>query len=209
MSGTKYNLRPALPGDRDAAYAVCLQTGDAGADATALHTDPLALGHIYVGPYLRFEPELSFLLEDSQGVCGYVLGALDSERFYQRYQEEWLPELWRNYREPVGDPATWTESDRVHYEYFHPDIFFPPEFQPFPSHLHIDLIARAQGQGQGKRMVNHLLGELRRRGSPGVHLAMNALNHRAAYFYARLGFAEHLRRVSGDDEVVYLGRGLP
>ena len=55
-----FNLRPALPADEAALYEVCLKTGDGGQDATALYTDPRALGNIYVGPYLALEPSLAF-----------------------------------------------------------------------------------------------------------------------------------------------------
>jgi hypothetical protein len=38
---------------------VCLKTGDHGEDAEPLYReDPDALGRIFVGPYLAFEPEL-------------------------------------------------------------------------------------------------------------------------------------------------------
>ena len=37
--------------DLDDLYRVCLETGDAGKDATALHDDPALLGHVYVGAY--------------------------------------------------------------------------------------------------------------------------------------------------------------
>ena len=48
-------------------------------------TIPDALGRIFVGPYLAFEPELSLILEDEEGICGYALGAFDSRAFYARY----------------------------------------------------------------------------------------------------------------------------
>ena len=61
-----FRVRLAEPRDRAACYAVCLGTGDSGRDATHLHTDPEALGHVYVGAYLAFEPELALVLEDSR-----------------------------------------------------------------------------------------------------------------------------------------------
>ena len=42
--------------------------------------DPDALGRIYVGPYLKYEPDLALVLEDGEGVCGYCLGAMDSRQ---------------------------------------------------------------------------------------------------------------------------------
>jgi hypothetical protein len=75
-------IRPARPGDEPGAYYVCLKTGDYGKDGEPFYReDPDALGRIFVGPYLACEPELSLILEDSQGICGYALGAFDSKIF--------------------------------------------------------------------------------------------------------------------------------
>ena len=91
MSGC--TVRPARPGDEPGAYHVCLKTGDHGQDGEPFYRDdPDALGRIFVGPYLRLEPDLSLVLEDDHGICGYALGALDSRGFYARYDAEWRPD---------------------------------------------------------------------------------------------------------------------
>src|SRR5690606_16031906 len=105
--GEAFRIRPYEESDRDAAYDVCLKTGDNGDDATRLYEDPRALGSIYVGPYLELEPELAFVLEDASGVCGYVLGALDTKSFDEAFATRWLPPLRAVTPDPQGDPATW------------------------------------------------------------------------------------------------------
>lgn len=207
-SGSEFQIRQYEGRDEAAAYDVCLKTGDAGEDASSLYTDPLALGHIYVGPYLRLEPEFAYVLEDSIGVCGYVLGALDSKRFYDAYVNQWLPRIRSDHPEPSGDSSQWSQTEWVYHEYYQPNIFFPESFEPYPSHLHIDLLPRVQGKGQGVRMMAVLLKKLKDNGSLGVHLAMAASNHRAEKFYRRLGFGELPRRGIGDDETVFMGRIL-
>jgi ribosomal protein S18 acetylase RimI-like enzyme len=202
------NIRSYQPSDEDPAYEVCLKTGDAGRDATLLYSDPKALGHIFVGPYLHLEPELAFVLEDHDGVCGYVLGALDSARFYKMFLEQWLPPLRRRYASPTGDPALWTATEKIYHQCHRPEIYYPEAFHAYPSHLHIDLLPRAQGQGHGRRMIEMLLRHLRRRASPGVHLGTDSRNARAEKFYGKLGFIELSRLPTGDHETLYLGKRL-
>jgi len=197
-------IRPAEPRDRDAAYEVCLKTGDDGRDATALYEDPAALGRIFVGPYLELEPALAFVLEDAAGVCGYVLGALDSQRFYRNYADRWLPASQHRFPAPKGDPAGWSRTQRAYHEYHHPECYCPEPYAEYPSHLHIDLLPRAQGRGWGRRMTDRLMEALRAMGSPGVHLGVGLANERGIGFYQKLGFVE-LARVR---DVLYLGRKL-
>jgi len=199
-----FNIRRCEPRDVDAAYDVCLRTGDNGEDASHTFDDPKALGHIFVGPYVRLEPQLAFVLEDRQGVCGYALGALDSKRFYDAYLNQWLPEIRLRHREPTGDPARWTRTAKVYFEYYHPEIFMPEPYNQYPSHVHIDLLPRARGRGLGREMMKVLLAELTAKGSPGVHLGMGATNTRAERFYRKLGFHE-LARVG---DVLYLGKRM-
>ena len=199
-------IRQAASGDRAGTYYVCLKTGISGDDGQPFYReDPDALGRIYVGPYLAFEPDLSLVLEDHAGICGYALGAFDSRRFYARYEEEWRPRLCREFPDPQGDPHSWTLVQQAHRAYHHPDYFCPEPYSAYPSHLHIDLLPRAQGRGYGRRMLEEILGKLRHRGSPGAHLGLSARNTRAEGFYRKLGFLELTRRGPDDDRVVYMG----
>jgi ribosomal protein S18 acetylase RimI-like enzyme len=200
-------IRPARPADESAAYYVCLKTGNYGQDGEPFYQeDPDALGRIFVGPYLAFEPELSLLLEDGQGVCGYALGAFDSKKFYDRYEVQWRPGLCARFPAPEGDPSTWTRVQQVYDWYHHPDYFCPEPYEAYPSHLHIDLLPRAQGHGYGRRMLEQVMQALRERGSPGAHLGLSMVNSRAFGFYQRLGFSELIRMGSGTAGSIYMGK---
>lgn len=206
---TECIIRPATPDDERGAYHVCLKTGDHGHDGEPYYQDdPDALGRVFVGPYLAFEPELSLVLEDGHGICGYALGALDSHAFYARYEAEWRPRLCARFPAPQGDPGSWTRVQRVHQSYHYPDYFCPEPYDRYPSHLHIDLLPGAQRRGFGRRMLAQLIDTLRSRGSPGVHFGVSALNRPAFAFYERLGFTELTRVGSGDGGVIYMGRRL-
>lgn len=203
------HLRPARPGDEPGAYYVCLKTGHYGEDGEPFYReDPDALGRIFVGPYLAFEPEFSLILEDARGICGYALAAPDSRAFYARYEREWRPRLCAQFPDPGGDPARWTRVQQVYHAYHHPDYFCPEPYAAYPAHLHIDLLPRAQGRGYGRRMIEALLDRLRGRGVSGVHLGVSVYNRRAVGFYERLGFRELTRAGAGPDACIYMGRSL-
>ncbi len=200
-------IRPVRTGDEAGAYHVCLKTGDNGKDGEPFYRDdPDALGRIYVGPYLKFAPEFGAILEDHAGVCGYALGALDSRAFFARYESEWRPDLTRRFPAPAGDPAQWTRVQQIHHLYHDPDYFFPEPYAEYPSHLHIDLLPRAQGRGFGRRMLEQVMNNLRRRGSPGAYLGVSTLNLPALGFYERLGFHELIRVGLAHDGCAYLAK---
>ena len=193
-------IRPLRREDRDVLYAICLKTGDAGQDATALYRDAELLGHIYAGPYAALEPESGFVLEDEAGIGGYIVGARDTDAFETRLEQEWWPPLRARY----SDPAALPEPERHLAQSIHKPWRTPKRItEPYPSHLHINLLPRFQG-GWGKRMMDRWLAAMRDAGSPGAHLGVGTRNERAVKFYLRYGFKEFQRW----NDVLMLGIGL-
>ena len=194
-----FSIRSYKFADTSAAYKICLKTGNSGQDATHLFSDPLVLGHIYVGPYMEFEPQSVFILEDDQGPCGYIMGVLDSQKYYQWMHSEWLPKIRVDYKKPTGDPDTWNETEKI------TDLLFQPEsqrlFPDFPAHLHIDLLSRAQGKGQGKLMMDHFIDYIGHNKIPGVHLELSVNNNRAFRFYCKYG----LQELDRNNESIFMG----
>ncbi len=178
-------IRRSQPSDLDALYDICLRTGAAGRDATALLADPRLLGELFVAPYARLEPEHAFVLDDGSGAQGYIVGALDTRTFEARLEDAWWPALRARYPGPTGQGVL-------------DDLFIglvgnlPPAADEvvarFPSHLHIDLLPPYQSGGWGRRMMTTLLDALRTDGSIGVHLGVAEQNERAIGFYEHLGF---------------------
>ncbi len=203
-----FRIRNFESADEPACYEICLKTGDNGADGTPLYTDPRVLGHIFVGPYLRYDPELALVLEDEEGVCGYCIGTLDTAKFYDRFLKEWLPELRPTHPKPVGDESTWTEDEKLCHYIHQPNAYYPLEFKPWPSHLHIDLLRRAQGRGFGKRMMRILESRLEDLSSTGIHLGVSSVNDNALAFYRSLGYQPMPDAAPLPEDVVYLGKLL-
>ena len=128
------------------------------------------------------------MAEDADGVGGYIVGALDTLAFEARLESEWWPRLRRRYADPSGDPAGWSLDQVRAWQIHHPR---PPPAritQPHPSHLHINLLPRLQGQGLGRALIDAWLDRIATAGSRGVHLGVSPANHRALRFYRAYGF---------------------
>lgn len=184
--------------DLDALYDVCVRTADRGDDLTGAIADPLLPGHLYAGPYGVLEPESAFVVEDADGVGGYIVGTTDTVAFERRLETEWFPALRSRYPEGSGGAVENLFIAVIH----HPVQQDPAIVADYPAHLHIDLTPRVQGKGLGRRLIEMFCDEMQQRGVGGVHLGVNPRNHRALAFYAHVGFAE----LSNDGGSVLLGR---
>ena len=95
------------------------------------------------------------------------------------------------------------------YSWYHnPDYYCPEPYGRYPSHMHIDLLERAQGRGFGRRMMETVMDRLRDLGSRGAHLGVSILNKAAFGFYTRLGFHELVRVGTNTDGCIYMGKEL-
>jgi ribosomal protein S18 acetylase RimI-like enzyme len=198
------NIRSCHPADLPALYRICLATGDAGSDATGLYRDPLIVGHVYAAPYALFCPQSCFVVEDESGVCGYVVGAANTQDFEERLEADWWPALRRLYAAPViGQEAL--RFDRLVAHLIHNPFRTPERIaRDHPAHLHINLLPRAQGRGIGRALLSRWLSCIRDTGAEGAHLAVGAANPKAIAFYRKLGFAE-LERTGRDGHIVWFG----
>jgi len=194
-----YQIRPYNTSDHDTVYEICLKTGNSGKSAEHLHDDPMILGHIYAGSYITLEPESAFLLEDEMGVCGYIIGALNTQSFFNKVKSDWLPDIRKQYTDPSESSKPWNKDEECIHLLFHPEI--PLDLPDYPSHLHIDLLPRAQGKGLGRKMMDHFMNNLKERGSKGLHLGLGIENHRAFKFYKKYGMKE-LKRNS---DTIFMG----
>ena len=179
-------IRPARVHDLPGFYRVCLQTGDAGRDASHVFRNPDLLGHVYVGPYVIGQPHLAFAAADAGGVAGYVLGAADTRQFEEWQELHWWPELRAQYPLTTGSSAD-DELIRVIHE---PSRRGDAVVATYPAHLHIDLLERARGHGLGRAMIERGIAALRDEGASSVHVDVAAQNGNAIAFYTHLGFVE-------------------
>jgi ribosomal protein S18 acetylase RimI-like enzyme len=184
-------IRPSVDSDLPYLYDICLKTGDAGKDASALFHDPQLLGQYYAAPYHFFDRSLCFIVEEDYLPQGYIVAAGDSSAFYQWFDAAWLPPLRRRYSVPV--PRDWAQSahEQQLIDQLQQPVSLPkaPWLSRYPAHLHINLLPPIQGKGQGRALMNTLFAELGRRKIPGVYLGVMTKNTAAIGFYNKIGFS--------------------
>jgi ribosomal protein S18 acetylase RimI-like enzyme len=179
-------IREYRPSDLDAVYDICVRTADAGDDSSGQFGDDRLVGDVFAAPYVTLEPEVARILDDGTGqAVGYILGTANTPEFVRRYQAEWLPALGDRY---AGDDDPRDEGLLKLLRW--PERMLMPELDPYPAHLHIDLMPQARGHGEGRALMISFLRGLHAAGVERVHLSMAPSNTGARAFYDRLGFTE-------------------
>ncbi len=188
------NLRPVRPDDLPMLYHICLVTGAAGQDASALHNDQELIGHIYAAPYAVLEPAQALVAEDEHGVAGYLVGTHDTDQFTERLEQQW----WLGLRERYSDPALMlSEADRARIGTIRQPERNPADLvEQYPAHIHMNLLPRLRGQGVGRALVQRWVAEARAARVRGIHLGASASNAGGIAFWQKVGFAP-LRREGG------------
>ena len=186
-------IRQFRPIDLEALYAISLATGHEGEDASHLYEDGKLIGHIYAAPYAALEPHLALVIEDDEGVAGFAVGTPDTERWHNRLEDEWWPQLRREYDDPSTIPSTrWSADQRRAFAIHHPEQ--PPKqvVDAYPAHVHLNLSPRLQGRGAGALLFTEWMARASGLGIKAMHVGVNRANGRALRFWSKLGF-EHLQ----------------
>ncbi len=182
------HVRPFEIGDTAALYEVCLSTADNGKDASLKFTDPMILGEVYVGAYLKFAPEGASVVDVDGLARGYTLSVADTAEFERVCDAEWWPALRERY--PLGSFPAGTEDEAVVGVIHNPPHRESAILTDYPAHLHIDLMDEVQGLGLGSSMMKSLIETQRDAGVRGIHLDVSSTNTRAIGFYKHLGFTD-------------------
>jgi len=175
-------MRPATTADAAALARICLLTGAAGADATALYTSPTALADVYATPYVTGPGCFAWVWEDAGTVAGYLLGTRSTRDFQEWFTREWWPtreglHAWVSDADHALRRAARNERRML-----------VDAVDAYPAHLHIDLLPAVQGRGVGRTLMEAAVATLAGEGVPGLHLTADAANTGALAFYPRVGF---------------------
>ncbi len=178
-------IRAYRPDDLPALRRICLLTGDDGTDATGRYPDDGLLPDAFLEPYATLVPETCWVAELEGRPAGYLVAALDTAAFFERWRDEWAPVFRaRHPHRESGPEWLYDVGDGEEPRYG------AAVAERYPTHFHIDLLPEAQGRGTGRALLRQLgLAAVAAR-VPGIHLSMSPTNSPARAFYDRLGFED-------------------
>ena len=174
-----FEIRPYQTDDLTSLYEICLQTADAGKDASHLFTDRALIGSFYSAPYAILEEEVCFVVTHENTVCGYIVGCKSSSDFSAQCESQWFPSLRSQY--PLESKTNSLLNSRL-LTHLHNGYQPRPEFSLYPAHLHINLLASTQGHGLGAKLITAFINNLKRLQVAGLHLEVSRDNLGAICF---------------------------
>jgi protein O-GlcNAcase/histone acetyltransferase len=194
----------------DAVYQVCLQTYKDGADGTDVFSQPDLIPDKHVGPFLSYTPEMCFVVEDYQGICGYVLAAPDARSFFDRVESSWIPMMKTKYQrsETMDTASPVNEIVREFHSY---KTVAPPDglLGKHPSVLRVDVLRDRIGVDPTApvRALACAVAALKMTGSCGVYTRVTTGDRVTHEAYRRLGFFEMPNQLqSATEGLVHLAR---
>lgn len=163
---------------------VALSTAMGGKDGQDFFYNKDLISQYYCEPYIRFDSQYCFTVEENNTCCGYTVGASNSVEYYKWFNEIWLVKLRAQY---LNCKSISTEEDRI-LQLIQEDVEPSEYLKQYPAHLHINLLDTMQGKSVGSKLISTLLQKLTDDNITGVHLGVQITNLKAIGFYKHLGF---------------------
>ncbi|RWS08294.1 protein O-GlcNAcase-like isoform X1 [Dinothrombium tinctorium] len=208
-----YTIRPYLPSDEACVYEVCHKTcNDFMQFDDGFNDMPNLLGDRFVGGFLNLSSEYCFVVEDENGICGYVLAALDSQQFQKKVEMIWYSKLCSKYPssgEKTGSEIVSPESVINEIHESARNKFTVPEvvYKTHPSIIRINLLQHVMDISVPKRLLACVLAALKANASSGVFSKVAIRDQKMIDFYLKLGFHEiQLPSELRSSEETFLGR---
>lgn len=187
------NIRKAVSTDIPYLYEICLKTGNTGKDASDHFYDPYLIGSYNVAPYVFFPDGICFVAECQYRPQGYIAAVPDTIAFRQWMDENWLPQLREQLKQPFPKELIRSEKENWIINRVHKKGFLTTADQPwlieYPAHLHINLLPNIQRKGIGRKLIDKLFSILNKKCATGIHFNVDLANTGAVDFYKKLGFS--------------------
>ena len=166
----KMKIEMYTPEYKKAMEDICIATASERARTQQRHHDFTLL--MYCDEYLDHEKAL-MLMADEQPV-GYVLCAEN----YAAWKQNMTP--YAEKIEALGDPYDKHVHDGLE--------MYGVYASEYPAHMHIDILEKYTGGGNGTALFHALIGLLKKDGVRGLMLGVDLHNIRAVSFYQKMGF---------------------
>ncbi|XP_014662166.1 PREDICTED: protein O-GlcNAcase-like isoform X2 [Priapulus caudatus] len=206
-----FTIRPYLSSDEDIVYDICVKTCDDGLDGSEMFLDaPRLIGDKFVGGMVTLSPEYSFVVDDDEGPCGYMLAVLDSKEYFAKYEAVWIPEMRAKYPAPnKTDGTSLTPSEEIIMSFYNYKRYLPSNlYNSFPSIVRMSLLPRVSDVSLPKRMMACVLSAVKANGSKGAYCEVSIGDKHVMNMYTGLGFFQVTMLDEYSDEVIALGRPL-
>ncbi len=186
-------VRPYDVADRAELVDVVFEAAGEGAPSSEVWGHHASLAEVYLTPYLDLEPDSVFVVTVDGRPAGYLAGCVDESRFPS--QQERTAAAIKKYRlyRMAGPRRFFVRAalDGALLKLRRIPTAEGLSDPRWPSHLHIDLMPAARGNGAAAQLMELWFERLRSVGSPGCYLQTSAENERAVAFFERVGFERY------------------
>lgn len=162
---------------------VALSTAMAGGDGNDFFYNKDLISQYYCEPYIRYNSEYCFVVEEEGKACGYIVSTPDSKEFFKWFNEVWLVEIRKLY---AHSRSKSDEESRI-LNLIKEDVENSKFFEEYPAHLHINISKKLQGQHVGSKLLYSLFHKLEKENIKGIHLGVALTNKKAIGFYNHSG----------------------
>jgi ribosomal protein S18 acetylase RimI-like enzyme len=197
----RLRIRAARLSDLPYIYEICRLTGKNGKDSTESISDKYIIGQYFAAPYLHFEIDTCFVLENGSIPVGYILGTSSTKKFNDWMNTNWLPAVRMYYNSHMQSKS---DFEQFLIDIINRDCTIPDYLSNYPSHLHIDLLATVQNKGYGKELLKKFIESVTLKQSTGIHLAVGLENKNAIDFYKRNEFKD----IKNESGALFMGLNI-
>lgn len=187
-----HTIRPYVSADQSAVYEVCRRTCDDGADGTEIfpfHKDLVA--DKLIGAFLTNSPEYCFVMEDEEGVCGYLLAALDHDVHDKKLEMAWLPTMQDKYPKPTHSANNLSPAEEmISSLHCHKGYTCEPLQKSYPSLVRVDMLPGRCNDAMARHALAVTVAALKTNGSHGICAEIHVGDRSTVERYSALGMKE-------------------
>lgn len=131
---------------------------------------------VYCDYYIENEPENCFVATDENDkAIGYIISTENFDKFKEKYISDYFPRIAKwEYRRRKSALRAIASQEKYKEDY--------------PAHLHIDILPEYQHMGLGRKLMDTLCDNLRKKNVKGVMFTVWHKNYNAIKFYEKYGF---------------------